>query len=117
MNLFPLLQLAVATVAAFVVVACDEPVPRTARSGPSAGAGAAAAAAPATLPPQPVPDPSLPAASSASSGSTAATPTAQDSEAAAPMRRLTPADEASAMPKPNQANNHSSPALDSSGRQ
>lgn len=100
------IPLATALAAVLVLVACE---PRA----PQPGATAIGAAPPASaVPPPPVKDPSVPSADVAIGAQRPAAPTAQDSASARPMADLSQAEETHSMPKPNQANNHSSTALD-----
>lgn len=82
----------------------DRPAPGTPLTPDPAAAPAPPATAPAPTPPVPkLPDPQAPDG-----------PTARDSKAANPKGEMTPQEESTAMPKPGQANTHSTPSLESS---
>jgi hypothetical protein len=87
--------------AAFVAAACN---PRDDRPAPTppVPSDPAGTPAPSTSVPK-LPDPKAPDG-----------PPGRDSKASDPKGDLTSREESTAMPKPGQANNHSSPALDSS---
>ena len=88
---------------ALIVMGCDRDRPPTPET---------TAAATAPRPPAPVSDPSLPSAATAVGDAASAAPTAQDNAATQPMKEMSKQEESTAMPKANQANNHSSTALD-----
>ena len=99
---------------ALIVMGCDRDRPPRPEADKVAATGS-----PATpRPPAPVADPSLPPAASvlseqgASAPAAPTAPTARDSAATQPMKDMSKQEESSTMPKANQANNHSSPALD-----
>lgn len=88
---------------ALIVLGCD-------RERPPIPEANAAAQSEAQRPPPPVNDPSVPPASSAVGATTG--PTARDAASTQPNAPMTKQEESSEMPKANQANNHSSTALD-----
>lgn len=91
---------------ALIVMGCDRP-------GPEAPPAVAQQQAPARTTPAPTPpvsDPSVPPAGAALDAASA--PTARDTSANQPNAELTKREETAEMPKANQANNHSSTALD-----
>jgi hypothetical protein len=91
---------------ALIVMGCDRPGPEA----PPPVAQGSPATAPRPAPP--VSDPSLPPAASAVGSEAASAPTARDTTANNPNGELTKRQESNEMPRANQANNHSSPALD-----
>ena len=98
----PSQRLPILLISAAFVAACNPRDDRPAPGTPPVPSDPAGTPAPSTSVPK-LPEPKAPDG-----------PPGRDSKASDPKGDLTSREESTAMPKPGQANNHSSPALDSS---